>query len=91
MAFCIEASLLGRRLLEAFRDIAAIDAQNIQFCCAEWFWKTQVNSYVLQVEPDRFKRWDEAVLPYKEALYIEGLRRGFFEKLNDLVQKAGQW
>ena len=53
IAFCIENSLPGRELLELLKGITAADPENIQFCCAEWFWKLQVNSYALQVEPDR--------------------------------------
>ena len=53
IAFCIENSLPGRKLFEMLRKIKSFDPENIQSCCAEWFWKRQVNSYVLQVEPDR--------------------------------------
>ena len=71
IGFCIENSASGRGLFEALKEITAIDSENVQFCCAEWFWKKQVNSYALQVEPERFKRKDKAILDYKEALYIE--------------------
>jgi len=27
------------QLLESLKEITAIDPENIQFCCAEWFWK----------------------------------------------------
>ena len=53
IAFCIDNSDLGRMLFDDLKGIADIDPENIQFCCAEWFWKRQVNSYALQVEPDR--------------------------------------
>jgi len=39
IAFCIENSFLGRELFESLKEITAIDPENIQFCCAEWFWK----------------------------------------------------
>ncbi len=55
IAFCIENSAAGRGLFEALKDVTFIDPENIQFCCAEWFWNKQVNSYILQVEPTRFK------------------------------------
>ena len=87
ICFCIEKSDLGRGLLEALIEITAIDPENVQFCCAEWFWKRQVNSYALQVEPDRFKRKDRAILDYKEALYMEKIRNEFFVRLKDLLQK----
>ena len=87
IALCIEDSDSGRRLFEALKEITIIDPENIQFCCAEWFWKRQVNSYALQVEPDRFKHEDKAILDYKEALNIEKIRNEFFVKLKELLQK----
>ena len=88
IAFCIENSASGRGLFEALKEITAIDPENVQFCCAEWFWKRQVNSYALQVEPDRFKRKDNAILNYKEALYIENVRNEFFVRLDELLENA---
>jgi len=88
IAFCIENSLLGMELFETLKQITAIDPENIQFCCAEWFWKRQVNSYALQVEPDKFKHQDTAILDYKEALHIENVRNEFFRRLYDLVKNA---
>ena len=87
IALCIEDSDSGRRLFEALKKITIIDPENIQFCCAEWFWNRQVNSYALQVEPDRFKHEDKAILDYKEALNIEKIRNEFFVKLKELLQK----
>lgn len=87
IAFCIENSRFGRDLLDDFQRIPDIDPQNIQFCCAEWFWKRQVNSYILQVEPDRFKRKDKAILDPEEAMRIEVVRNQFFTGLNELLAK----
>lgn len=87
IAFCIENSLWGKELFEALKEITAIDPENVQFCCAEWFWKRQVNSYALQVEPDRFKHKDKAIIDYKEALYIEKIRNEFFVQLKELLKK----
>jgi hypothetical protein len=85
IAFCLENSAFGRGLFEALKGIKDIDPENIQFCCAEWFWKTQINSYALQVEPDRFKRKDTAILDFKEALHIEKVRNTFFIRLYELL------
>ncbi len=85
LAICVENSLRGERLIQTLQQTESLDPDNIQFCCAEWFWKQQVNSYALQVEPDRFKCQDTAVLDYKEALKIERLRIGFFKRLSDLL------
>ncbi|MBN2467532.1 MAG: hypothetical protein JXD19_05215 [Deltaproteobacteria bacterium] len=87
VVFCIENSKLGRMLYDALRGIADIDPDNIQFCCAEWFWERQVNSYALQVEPDRFKLEDQAMLDYTEALKIEKIRNEFFVQLEELLKK----
>jgi hypothetical protein len=86
IAFCIENSLLGRRLFESLKEITAIDPEYVQFCCAEWFWKRQVNSFALQVEPDRFKHKDTAIVDFKEALYIEKIRNEFFVRLYELLE-----
>ena len=84
IAFCIENSLLGRKLFDSLKEIPAIDPEYVQFCCAEWFWKRQINSYALQVEPDRSKREDTAIIDFKEALYIEKIRNTFFLQLYEL-------
>lgn len=86
IAFCIEDSAAGRGLFEALKEITCIDPENIQFCCAEWFWNMQVNSFVLQVEPDRFKRQDTAIIDLKEALHIEKVRNTFFIRLYELLE-----
>ena len=88
IAFCVENSHLGRELFESFKEITAIDQENVQFCCAEWFWKRQINSYALQVEPDRFKRKDTAILDFEEALHIEKIRNEFFDQLYKLLEDA---
>ena len=86
IAFCIENSVAGRGLFETLKEITFIDPANIQLCCAEWFWNKQINSYVLQVEPDRFKRQDTAIIDLKEALYIEKIRNTFFIRQYELLE-----
>lgn len=90
IALCIENSDLGRMFSNALKGIADIDPENIQFCCAEWFWERQVNSCAIQVEPDRFKFEDKAILGYQEALRIEEIRNEFFVRRRELLQKQ-QW
>lgn len=87
VGFCIENSDSGKELLEALKRIIDIDPENIQLCCSEWFWRRQVNSYALQVEPDRFKHRDKAVLDCDEALHIQGIRNEFFVGLHRLVEQ----
>lgn len=86
IAVCIENSDDGSTLIEALKRIVDIDPPNIQFGCAEWFWQRQVNSYVLQVEPDRFKYRDRATLAYEEAIIIEDVRNKFFARLNAFLR-----
>ena len=87
LALCIENSAWGRMLFDALREIPVIDPENIQFGSAEWFWQRQINSYALQVEPDRFKFEDKAILDYQEALKIEKVRNQFFVRLEELLRK----
>ena len=81
---------MGKRLLDALKEFTDVDPDNIQFCCAEWFWQRQVNSYALQVEPERFKFEDKAVLDYREALRIEKIRNEFFPRIYELVKNADE-
>ena len=86
IALCIENSATGRGLFGKLKDVTSIDPENIQFCCAEWFWNKQINSYALQVEPDRFKHQDTAIIDFKEALHIEKIRNTFFIRLYELLE-----
>jgi hypothetical protein len=88
VAVCIENSRLGKELLERLGKIPALDPEYIQFGCAEWFWARQVNSYALQVEPQRFKDKDTCVVAYKEALHLEKVKQSFFIQLNQLIREA---
>ena len=80
-AFCIEKSEAGRVLLHDLRAIREIDPDNIQLCSAQWFWQRQVNSYALQVEPERYKHLDQVILDYEEALIIQKVRDAFFDQM----------
>jgi len=62
VAFCLENSVEGKDLLEALRSISVADPEYVQFGSAEWFWARQKNSYVLQVEPERFKDKDQVTI-----------------------------
>ncbi len=85
IAFCLESNASSRELIETLRSITAIDPNYIQFCSAKWFWKRQINSYALQVEPDRYKTKDRAIIEYQEALHIEKIRNEFFIRLGELL------
>ena len=86
IAFCIENSDRGMGFFDRIQTITSIDYEYVQLCCAEWFWKRQVNSYVLQIEPDRFKHKDNVILSYREGIKVEKIRIKFFKKIMDLLQ-----
>ena len=86
IALCIQNSEFGMELFHDLKKITAIDRKYIQFGCAEWFWKRQVNSFALQVEPERFMKWDKALVDYHEALHIENVRNKFFDEIRRIIQ-----
>jgi hypothetical protein len=87
VTLCLENNPEGKELLAGLRDIPAADSEYIQFGSAEWFWARQVNSYVLQVEPERFKDKDEATVDYQEALHIQQVRDNFFSEIRRVVSE----
>lgn len=86
LALCIQNSEEGRKLFEELSIVPQIDYKYIQFGCAEWFWQKQVNSFVLQVEPERYSTKDRVFIDYKEALYLENIRNKFIKKMEDIIQ-----
>jgi len=85
IALCIQNDDRGKILLEKLSNIPSIDPEYVQFGCAEWFWKKQVNSYALQVEPKRYKTKDRVSISYKEALHIEKIRNTVFTELKNEI------
>jgi len=86
IAICVQTDEPGRLLLRELSELPLADPRNIHHGCAEWFWKRQINSYVLQVEPERYKTRDRCVVGYKEALHIEKTRNRFFDMLRQLLK-----
>jgi hypothetical protein len=86
VALCIEDSEPGRALFADLARVPSIDPSYVQWGCAEWFWNTDPNSYVLQVEPARQMNKDRASVPYKEALHLEATRDRFFTALREIVR-----
>jgi len=86
VALCLQNSDLGESLFQDLSGLASTNPEYIQFGCAEWFWKMQVNSYALQVEPERFKTKDRIVVDYQEALHIEKVRNEFFNELGRMIE-----
>jgi len=87
IALCIQNNQQGKTLLQKLKKIPAIDPKYVQFCCADWFWKRQVNSYALQVEPERYKTKDKITVNFQEALHIEKVRNEFFIRLKKMFDR----
>ena len=85
IAVCLQNSEKGHALYNAMKDIVKINPENIQFGCADWFWQQYVNTYILQVEPERYKMFDKAKLDYKEALIVESVRNKFYTEMNAII------
>ena len=90
IALCIERSDEGAALHSDMRSVAMIDPEYVQFGCAEWFWRRHVNSYVLQVEPDRYRDRDAVVVPFHEARRIESIRNRFFSRIGELIDRRAR-
>jgi len=86
IALCVQNNDLGKQLLQDLEKITEIEPEYIQFGSAEWFWRRQVNSYALQVEPERYKTEDRCRLSIQEALYVEKVRNHVFGELKNWVQ-----
>lgn len=87
LAFCIQESKEGKNLLSIFKKIPLIDPKYVQFGCAEWFWERQINSFVIQVEPERYSNKDRIYIEYEEARHIEKVKKQFFNNLKNIIQK----
>ena len=85
--FCIDNNDAGKDLLKSLQETTFINPEDVQLCSADWFWERQVNTYALQVMPDRFKTRDSALLDYAEALHIEKTRNAFFTRLREMLQQ----
>ncbi len=87
LAFCVKEDAAGLRFRDSLKKLQDIDRDFIQFGSSDWFWERCVNSYVLQVEPKRFKSLDTAQVSWKEALHIEKVKTLFFLEIQSLVFK----
>jgi hypothetical protein len=85
MAFCTENSRGGRAFCSALRELTTIDPRTIQIGCADWFRDQTVNSYVIQVSPERFRCQDSMVLSMNEALQVEHVRNLFYQRFHGMI------
>ncbi len=90
IALCIQESEIGKILINDLISIEAIDPEFIQFGCAEWFWKCQVNSFALQIEPRRYMTKDRVNIDYHEALHIEKIKNMVFDELKEVIHKKAE-
>ena len=88
IALCIEESEAGLRLQSLLHRVTEIDPEYVQFGSPDWFWEQHLNSYALQVEPERFKNRDVAIIEHGEALHVQEVRRRFFERLREVAKAA---
>ncbi len=87
IALCIENSELGKTLIYDLRALTKIDPDYIQFGSADWFRRQYVNSFAIQVEPERYKDKDSAFVTVDEALHLETIRHRFFKEIRNVIQK----
>ena len=86
IAFCVENSPSGKKFAQKLENIPlTVDRSLVQFCSAQWFWDQWVNSYALQLMPQRFKDKDSAVIDYHEAEKVKQARDIFFAFMKDFT------
>jgi len=91
IALVIQKNDDGKQLYHDLEAIVKIDPDYIQFGSLNWFWnKGDINSNVLQVEPDRYKAEDSAIVSVDEALRLQNVRDEMFEALRKVLQKHKQ-
>ncbi len=86
IALVIDNSNSGKTLFNDLMKVPQLDPEYIQIGCADWFWKKHVNSYALQIEPDKQMYQDRAWVSYSEALHLENIRIIFFDELRKLLK-----
>jgi hypothetical protein len=88
VALCIEAGERGRALIRRLEKLTGLDPDYVQFGSAGWFLERQVNAFVLQVEPERFKHLDRCTLDYREALHVQRTRDRFYAGLESVIRDS---
>ena len=88
IALCLEESEAGLRLRSLLSKVPKTDPGYIQFGSPDWFWERHRNAYALQVEPERFKDRDKAIIEYSEALHVQEVRGRFFDRLMKVARTS---
>lgn len=87
LAVCLKRDESGVKLLHDLKGLTEIDPEYVQFGSAEWFWERRINSYAVQVMPDRFKNRDTAEVGIEEARHLEKVKLRMFEQLDQLMRE----
>ena len=87
LAMVIENSGPGREFYERLAEIPKLNEKFYQWGSGTWFWENQgyLNSYVLQVEPIRFKHLDRFTMDRREAGEWLEARADFWGALRGLL------
>jgi hypothetical protein len=89
VAVVIENSGPGRELYHRLSEFPKLSKAFIQWGSATWFWNEQgyLNSYVLQVEPVRFKHLDRFTMDEQEARDWLAARELFWTALRGMLRR----
>ena len=85
IAFCIRDNGEGTGFLDNLISLCSIDPEYIQVGCAGWFWNRPVNSYVVQIEPYRYKSEDTIIIDFDEAVHVEMVKNEFFNRFQKVL------
>ena len=85
LALCIHPDEDGKRLYRDLRNLVQINPDYIQFGSADWFWQKHINSFAVQVEPDRFRTKDSVKIKITEALHIQEVREQMFKSIREII------
>lgn len=87
LTMVIENSVSGRALYEQLSQFPRMNASFFQWGSGTWFWRDQglLNSYVLQVEPIRFRHFDRFPMDGNEARQWLEAREIFWNALRQLL------
>jgi hypothetical protein len=87
IAFVLEKSENGLVLYHDLRTLALQNPGYIQFGSAGWFWEQSVNTYQIQVAPEREKDKDSFWVTYDDAILLEKMRDMLIRELAPIAKK----
>lgn len=87
LAFVLENNRNGHALCRDLRVLASKRPAYVQFGSAGWFWDHSVNSYQIQVAPERDTCRDSLAVTFDEALVLEKVRDMVLRELGTIAKK----